>query len=312
MLSDSKIKNRNANNRPDFAVDNKLQNKSIDNKIAENVISGIIDQNITKLCKSFCMDNCIKYQCTLEKTDNRSNSVLSLCEWGNGTYDWMLNELNHIQYQNEIKNRTILSYEHYFRKIVTSLQFWERYKNWRFNRRIRVPDYIKALDPDACKIFWGLYNQDTIDNIAQRLNREFDEINSLVTNIYTELSARKRGHILMKNKEFSLSHVNQELVNEVDSHLTDQSLETHLERESVMKAYKQLTWQEQYILDVMVIDKISALSVLKTLQNQSISLDNKIDPKELNIQNIYYFLRKTLIKLKQKSDIVLGQKNDRS
>lgn len=288
------------NNKSDLSNSNGESIDVDENEIANNVVK----QYINSLCKKLCFGNRYQYKCTLDNQWDHSEKGALFCEWGNGSYEWMLSELNHLKNQHVSKNNKILHLERYFRKVVTSISFWERYKNWRFQRRIRVPDYIKALDSDASKIFWGLYEQDSHENMAQKHDRSLNEINTLVAQIYTELHKRKRSYILEKNMSVSLSDEDDKLDEDIiSSENKNTSYENIVLHESVMDAYKTLNWQEQYILDVMVIDELPATAVLQTLKDQSISIDNKTDPQDLNIQQIYYFLRKTVDKLKQKSKI---------
>ena len=283
------------------------ENLKVQTKSDQDILQSVIKQHINSLCKKFCFDNRYQYQCTIDKSWHKSPSNAVLCEYGNGTYDWMLVELSHLKSSNDKKNITITFLEGYYRKIVSSSIFFERYKNWRFQRRIRVPDYIKILDKDACKVFWGLYDQDVIENIAQKLKRKECEIKNIVNAIYVELHKRKRSYILSKNTEFSLD--DEYVWDEYNGDALKSALNDHSSVENitlkgdVMNAYKRLNWKEQYILDVMVIDELSASAVLQLLREQSISLDDKVSSDDLNIQHVYYFLRKTIIKLKQTSRI---------
>jgi len=276
---------------------------------AENneIISQIVSENLTTFCKKLCANNCVKYQCTLDNNLKIVESDKLLCEWGNGSYDWMVGELHQIQHQNDLKNRKIYFKDRYFRKIIHSVPFWERYKNWRFQRRIRVPEYIKALDPDASVVFWRLYDKDSIENIAQQLCRHTSEIKNLVKQIYAELVLRKRSHMLEQVVNYSLHGDYVQFDNGNTYPLSFQPSVDNVDiHHSVLTAYQQLDWQEQYILDVMVIDNLSATAVLKVLKEQSIRLDDKTDVQDLNIQHVYYFLRKTILKLKQKSNLTGG------
>jgi len=265
------------------------------------IIQEIVDDHIERLCKKLCYGNRSYYQCTLDTSWSHSKNNSALCEWGNASYEWMLSELMHLHQQNERNDRKISLIENYYRKIIHSISFWERYKNWRFKRRLRVPDYIKVLDPDARQIFWWLYDQDSIANIAQRLGRDAAEIRILVSNIHHELTIRKRSYLLSPNVEVSLENLDPLENNEaLKTFIPEDQAEMHLK---VKTAFKQLTWLEQFILDSMVIGDLQAGSVLAALKAQSISLSEKHSPNDMNTQHVYYFLRKTIRKLKQLSDI---------
>ena len=306
-----KIKNTNQPEVNGLDVDKKLRSKRSYSENIDVVIPRVIAQHVDCLCKKICRDNCYKYKCTLDLSWGKPPGNASLCEWGNATYDWMQAELLHITNLNESNNRKIFFLERYFRKIVTSVQFWERYKNWRFGRRLRVPDYIKALDRHACRIFWSLYDQDSMEIIAQKINLPESEVGVLVGKIYSELHARKRLYILEKEIVYSLDSESLDSDSDIQAflsvHIAEEELESH---ENIMAAYKQLSWQEQYILDVMVVDNLSAGAVLMTLKEQSIALDDRTAPQDLDVQKIYYFLRKTISKLEKKSKVSGARFND--
>jgi len=265
------------------------------------IIQELTDEHIERLCKKLCYANRSHYQCTLDIMWSKAPNGAALCEWGNASYEWMLSELMHLHQQNERNDRKITLIENYYRKIIHSISFWERYKNWRFKRRLRVPNYIKVLDPDARQVFWWLHDQDTIANIAQRLGRNTADIRILVSNIQNELSNRNRGYLLNPDVEVSLENLDSLEFNEaLTSYTPEDTIELH---SKVRMAFQQLTWIEQFILDSMVVDNLQANSVLAALKTQSISLNDKISPDEMNTQHVYYFLRKTIKKLRKLSDI---------
>ena len=257
----------------------------------------LIDSHIQRLCKQLCYGNRFDYLCTLDDKWSRPPTDAVLCEWGNASYDWMLSELEYLQKQNAINGREVLQKRNYYNKILSSTPFWERYKNWRFKRRLRVPDYIKALDPDARQVFWWLHDQDNAENIAQRLRRNSKEIKRLINDIQLELAKRHRSYLLEPDIEYSL-----ETLNPVDSE-NFFSFETQPEKQELQQkikyAYQQLSWLEQFVLDSMVVDGLKADSVLSALKSQSLSLSEKLSCEQMNVQHVYYFLRKTISKLKE-------------
>jgi len=275
--------------------------KKITVKPEKIVIQELTDEHIERLCKKLCYGNRTHYQCTLDTSWSKTQAGSALCEWGNASYEWMLSELLHLHKQNERNDRKITLIKNYYRKIIHSVSFWERYKNWRFKRRLRVPDYIKVLDPDARQVFWWLHDQDTIINMAQRLNRSTADIRVLVSSIQHELSIRNRTYLLRPDVEVSLENL--------DPIESDEALKTFLPEDKIelllkiKTAFQQLTWLEQYILDSMVVDNLQANSILTALKAQSISLSDKLSPDEMNTQHVYYFLRKTIKKLRKLSDI---------
>jgi len=289
-------------NTPSHRVNNEINKALLKQDNDQELIVDIIDENLEKLCKKLCYGNRSLYQCTLSTSWSLGNNSKVLCEWGNASFDWMLGDLLHIQQQNKNNNREISLVENYYRKIVASSFFWERYKNWRFKRRLRVPDYIKVLDPDARQIFWWLHDRDSIENMAQRLSRTESEISALVSEIRHELHIRKRGYLLNSDVEVSLENLDPI---ESEEALSFSTSDTQSElKQQVKSAYQQLTSLEQFVIDAMVIDDLHATAVLSSLKTQAISLSTKYSYEEMNTQHIYYFLRKTLSKLKRLSGIL--------
>ena len=282
-------------------LEQRIDHYNLDQEQLFGILNDLINSKLNSLCKKYCFNNRYQYQCTIDLLWGLNEPDNSLCEWGNASYAWILNELVHDNRLQKIQGENNSSITKYFGKIIHSITFIERFKNWRFQRRIRIPEYIKAIDIDAHKIFWGLCDNENPLNIAQRLNRSEPETLSIIKRINEELAKRNRSHLLDLSQTISLtSYINcEEQGNEVDIPIEDKSHEQTMLEEKVKEAYDQLTWLEQYIIDSMIVDSLSAKAVLASLRQQNISLDEKTQAADMNIQHVYYFFRKTLAKLKE-------------
>jgi hypothetical protein len=192
----------------------------------------------------------------------------------------------------------------YIYRIANSLPFYERWKDWRFGRKVHVPTYIQDLGPDAGKVFLGLRSQEAIANIAQRLGKSQADTEDLCQRIIIILTKRNRLHLLDPPNTVSLSTLNQ---NEEESggggeadvpyfDLAPEQQETHAK---LWQVWKKLTAVEQFVLEAMLIDELDANDVLAALIKLDISLTDGVPAEQTNRQQLYYFRRKTLAKLAQ-------------
>ena len=127
----------------DAAAGNDRARKKI-NELAHPMIAYQTD----RFCKRFCAENKYLYRCSLESPWGNAPRDALLCEWGNASYGWMLNDLTSENRLTRFKGTHGARIQDYLYRIANSLPFYERWKDWRFGRRIRVPDYVKDIDPD--------------------------------------------------------------------------------------------------------------------------------------------------------------------
>jgi len=283
-----------------------------DRKKVSKLIDELIRQKNRSLCKEFCAGRWAYYQCTADSGNGSQDSNAPYCEWGNGGYAWMLEDLSNPNRLKKFEGRNGSNLLNYLSKIANSLPFRERWKDWRFRQRIRVPAYIEVLDKDAGKLFrMMIRNNDDLPNLAQTLGRSEDEIRHIKSEIVAELYKRKRLSILDPTREISLTGFNRNDLDDTPGEKTEWDIPTQdlgidvLEaRQIVREAWQKLDWKEQYVLEAMVIDELNAKVVLQALKDEGIMIKKGVSPQETSVQQLYYFCNKTLTKLKRLSDIV--------
>ncbi|WP_455205524.1 hypothetical protein [Kaarinaea lacus] len=272
--------------------------RAVVNKIAHAMISYQTD----RFCKRFCRENQYLYQCTLPSSWGSPPQQASLCEWGNASYAWMLEDLTNEKrlLRFEAKHGACLG--DYLYRIANSLPFYERWKDWRFGRKVHVPTYIQDIDPHAAKAFLALRSGDSISNIAQKIAQSEDYTETLCHKIIVLLTQKNRLHLLDPPKTVSLTDLNhgsddedRSGVADLPSH--DPDFETEQAKKLLQQAWQHLDAVEQYVLEAMLIDELDANDVLIALKKLDISIKDGVTPADLNRQHLYYFRRKTLAKL---------------
>lgn len=272
------------------------------------LLENLLLKRSENLCKEYCYQKRYEFICTVDARWGSQSDAAVLCEWGNATYVWILDDLFKKNRLRLLSSQSDDAIVRYFSKVLHSHIFKERFKDWRFQRRVRVPEYIKKLDPDAQKIYWRLCDRDLDQNIAQMLGRPLKQVQRIVRKINQELHKRNKLHLLNLNSVLSLSGILKEQDNEQSGYQWELSVrdlepEEKERRERVVQAYGRLNWKEQYIVDAMVIEGLKAKSVLAALMSMGLTLDENIPINSWNEQKLYYFLRKTLSKLEKLSGI---------
>ncbi len=263
------------------------------NQIVEPIV---VFQN-ERFCKRFCADNRAKFVCTLSPDWGRSERDGLYCEWGNAGYEWMLNDLTGTKRLTRFEGRDGASLFSYVYTIANSLAFYERWKDWRFDRRDYVPVYITRLSPLAARIFRGLRAGEEPAAIASDIARDELWVENMAEQIILELTKRKRLHLLQPVTMLSLSEVENVRAVDMQSQANDgASPEAIVEKDELKKAWRSLDRLEQFVLEAMLVEKQEAEDVLHALQLMNLSVDQDA-PERMNRQKLYYFKRKSLAKL---------------
>lgn len=268
------------------------------------LVHPIISFQTNRFCKRFCRDNKYRYVCTLVESRGIPARDAVLCEWGNASYAWMLDDLTSPARLMRFSGKNGARLNDYIYYIANSLPFYERWKDWRFGRKVHVPTYIKDLFPEAARIFFALRAGETIPLIAQKLGRSEQQLEDMCQQIIILLTQKKRLYLLDPPSTLSLTdtRTNQQDSHEVEGSQTDipyydVSAELAENRQQLARAWQQLTSVEQYVIEAMVLDDQDAVDVLHALQKMDISIKDGVAANDTNRQQLYYFRRKTLAKL---------------
>jgi len=266
------------------------------------LVQPLIDYQTTRFCKRFCNENQYLYRCTLKPPMGSMRSDVAWCEWGNASYGWMLNDLSHDKRLLKYQGINGASLFDYFYQIANSRPFYERWKDWRFGRKVHVPTYIQALSPDAARVFLSIRSGDNIALIAQKLSRPLNKIEDLVQSIICLLTEKKRLHLLDTPKLVSMT----EAIDDTDSEQSDRQIELasydvpielQEDKQRVQQAWLKLEPVEQFVLEALLIDEQDAEDVLAALEKMELSIKKGVSADQTNRQQLYYFRRKTLVRL---------------
>jgi hypothetical protein len=269
------------------------------------LVHPIITCQTNRFCRRFCSGNRRRYLCTLQPPlPGRPARGVLLCEFGNASYAWMLDDLTHERRLLRFEGRSGARLYDYLYRIANSLPFYERWKDWRFGRRVHVPTYIREMDPLATRVFLGLRAGNPVAEIAQNLNRPESEVEGLCHAVVVALTRRSRLHLLDPPRTVSLSEPEGDRGGAADHHrherdipVYDEALEDREARQKLKTAWRRLTALEQFVLEAMLIDGEDAEQVLAVLRRVGVSVKKGVHPEDLNRQQLYYFRRKAFSKL---------------
>lgn len=256
-----------------------------------------------RFCKRFCAENKHVYRCSLESPWGSAPGDALLCEWGNASYGWMLNDLTNEKRLTRFEGTDGARLQDYLYRIANSLPFYERWKDWRFSRRVRVPDYIKDIDPNAAKVFLAMRSGDNSDLVAQKSGLSLEETENISQKIIIILTRKHRLHLLNPDREQSLTESQTDNSNsrseslETDIASFDPDPEDSQRAVTLHGAWQELTPVEQFVIEALVIEEQDANDVLAALKKLDIQISDKVAAQNTDRQQLYYFRRKTLAKL---------------
>ena len=266
------------------------------------LVQPIIDFQTSRFCKRFCNENQYLYRCTLKPPMGAMHNDAAICEWGNASFGWMLNDLSRANRLLKYQGLNGASLFDYFYQIANSLPFYERWKDWRFGRKVHVPTYIKSLAPDAARVFFGLRAGDSLEMLAQKLSRPLIVIEQLAQAIVRVLTQKKRLHLLNPPKLISMT----ESVDDGESDMEDRQIELasydetpeiQEDKQRLQQAWSKLNAVEQFVLEALLMDELDAEDVLTALRTLHMSIKKGVPAEQTDRQQLYYFRRKTLAKL---------------
>ena len=263
----------------------------------------LIDFHTRTFCARFCHDNQRLYRCSLSQPISRAPADAALCEWGNASYGWMLDDLTRAQRLQKYRAEQGASLFDYLYRIANSLPFYERWKDWRFGRRVHVPTFIQDISPQAARVFYALRAGQPAPAIAQQLRLDIEQVEDISRKIINTLTRRHKLYLLDAPQTQSLSMGEQDesggAAGQIDIAVQDEAPESRDQRERLNAAWRQLDAVEQFVLEALVIDGLDAKSVLRSLAALDIRIKNNVPAEETSIQQLYYFKRKALAKLEK-------------
>ncbi len=276
-------------------------------KRINRLIHPIITYQTNRFCRRFCQGNRHRYACTLQPPPAwRAPKQALLCEFGNASYAWMLDDLTRKKRLSRFEGRHGARLYDYLYRIANSLPFYERWKDWRFGRKVHVPTYIREMGPLSARVFLELRAHSGIAEIAHKLNQSEADTEALCHAIVATLTQRNRLHLLDPPRTVSLSEpewsnhdgqAHREREREIE--YVDDPPEEREAKQKLNRAWQQLTAVEQFVLEAMLIDDEDADDVLQALQKLGISIKKGVAPEKCNRQQLYYFRRKAFQRLRE-------------
>jgi len=261
----------------------------------------IIEFQTGRFCKRFCRENQHLYRCSLSKPIGSARADAALCEWGNASFGWMLDDLCKPGRLQKYEGRNQASLFDYLYSIANSLPFYERWKDWRFGRRLQVPMYIRELGDQAAAVFYAMRGNQSMAQIAQTAGTSMADTESLASEIVLQLTRRHKLYLLDPPQEVSLSLVGtggvDESAHQRDIPVDDTEVEEQEQRNQLRQAWSRLDATEQFVLEAMIIEEQDADDVLKALRALDVSIKPGVSAAQTNRQQLYYFKRKALSRL---------------
>ncbi len=266
-----------------------------------SLVNPVIEFQTSRFCRRFCAENQQLYRCSLSQPIGAAKPDAVLCEWGNASYGWMLDDLCRPGRLQKYEARNGAGLFDYLYSIANSGPFYERWKDWRFGRKQRLPAYIQSLGEQAGKVFYALRSQRDLQAIAQQLTMPREELEAIAQRIVSTLTKRHKLYLLDPPVVTSLTRTSADDT-DISAHQTDVAVfdelpEQNQQRELIQKAWGKLDAVEQFVLEAMVIEEQDAGEVLEALAVLDISIKSGVPAKESSHQQLYYFRRKALARL---------------
>lgn len=269
-----------------------------------NLAHPLIDYHTRQFCKRYCHENHRIYRCTLSPPLGTAAADALLCEWGNASYGWMLDDLTRPQRLQKYQAKNGASLFDYLYRIANSLPFYERWKDWRFGRRVHVPEFVADIAPQAGRIFLELRSGHELPFIAQQLGMSQQQAERISIKIIQQLTQRHKLYLLDAPSTQSLDSTRsgheEDDAEPFEVAVEDASVELDDERARMQNAWRKLDPVEQFVLQSLVVDELDARSVLQALSAMEVSIRKGVDASDTSVQQLYYFKRKALAKLGKK------------
>ena len=271
------------------------------------LVDPLIQEKATFLCKRHCRDNRFRAVCTLDRSWGQNTAGAPLCEWGNASYSQFFGELMKSEVLQRYAARNGCSLRDFLSATLNSVGVYERWKDMRFERRIHVPKCVESLGPDARRVFFWMCDHDTIENMAQRLNKTPRELQMIVQSIFDVLIATGRSYTLQRRQMISLiSGESDEDDGEsgggnaqVFLRAADEDYEGTELKQRVLAALEQLDDVSRFVLKAKFWEDLPMQDILDILKSEGISIRQGVAPHLTTLNQLFYFYYDALARLKE-------------
>lgn len=256
-----------------------------------------------KYCKRFCGSNRQHYYCTVDPSWGRPSENTPGCEWGTFSYFFFFDALASPKTLLQYEGRNGATLTGFFHAIAGSLGLWERWKNKRFERRTHIPLAVADLDPLAKRVYLMLLDRHAVPNIAQLLNQPENTIAALVRKIKRTLVEERRVYMESPEHVVSIDDLVHGDVEDPSLGFEDHSIEEQEILDRVKVILTHLSQAELFILEAMVMESLSAESVLQELRRENLPIKAGESIHEANINQIYYLRDKIVARLQRSCNL---------
>lgn len=271
------------------------------------LVDPLIEAKATFLCKRHCRENRFRAVCTLDPSWGQNRSSAPLCEWGNASYSQFFGELMKSEVLQRYEARNGCSLRDFLRATLDSVGVHERWKDMRFERRVHVPKCVERLGPDARRVFFWMCDHDSIENMAQRLNKTPRELQTIVQSIFDVLITAGRSYTLQRQHMISLtSGENDEDDGEqgggnaqMDLPAAAEDYESTELQQCVLAALEQLDDVSRFVLKAKFWEELPMQDILDILKTEGISIREGVPPQLTTLNQLFYFYYDALSRLKE-------------
>ena len=276
-------------------------------KQVTELVDPLIEDKATFLCKRHCRGNRFRAVCTLDPNWGQSTAGAPLCEWGNASYSQFFGELMRPEVLRRYTARNACSLRDFLRATLHSVGVHERWKDMRFERRVHVPKCVERLGPDARRVFFWMCDHNSIENMAQRLNKNPRELQAIVQSIFDVLIAAGCSYTLQRQQMISLTSAENEEDDgehggghaQMDLPAAAEDYERTELHQRVLAALDQLDDVSRFVLKAKFWEDLPMQDILDILKKESISIRQGVAPQLTTLNQLFYFYYDALSRLKE-------------
>lgn len=294
----------------EFENDRELVQRAVNGELnARRKIAGIIDPLVnrksTGLCKRYCGRNRLHSRCTVDSSWGQQEEMALACEWGTFTVFFLRDKLLDESVLRRYEECGGTSLPGYLAAAASAYGLEEQWKDRRFGRRMNSPRCIEEMDPDARRVFWWLYDGESVSTISLRLGLDEDKIRNIIRQVYDELSKAGLVHLLERQSSDDLSGHSVNGV-ESDAHGVEWeaisqnrgTVDAHW-RSIVMAALEKLTWQDRFLLEAMFVEHLDDDQILYALRTLNVQLADGLHAEDMGVGNVREMRNKVLVKMRK-------------